>query len=42
MVCLVPVTGLSWMIATWSPRPAATWRSTAFQQVLTSPSANHS
>ena len=30
------------MIATRSPLPAATWRSTAFQQVLSMPSANHS
>jgi hypothetical protein len=34
MTTLESVTGLSWMIAAWSPRPAATWRSTAFQQVL--------
>ena len=28
----MPVSGLSWMIASLSPWPAATWRSTAFQQ----------
>ena len=28
-------------IATLSPRPAATWRSTALTHALSSPSANH-
>jgi hypothetical protein len=36
------VIGLSCMMAIWSPRPARTWRSTAFQQVFTIPSENHS
>ena len=32
MTCLVPATGLSWMMAGFLRRPAMTWQSTAFQQ----------